>query len=73
MSFFYILLVIFLTFSCSEDIEKNKAPKKNPLPIENKSVHSLNTQSKSFTNEHISGSSKPRISGAPSSSHLSGQ
>ena len=73
MSYFYILLVAFLTISCSDNIEKNKAPKKNPLPIENKSIHSLNTQSKSFTDEHISGGSKSRVSGAPSSSHISGQ
>ena len=73
MSFFYILLIVLLTFSFSENIEHNRVPQNNTLPIENKLVDSLNTQSKKFTDEHISGSSKPRISGAPSSSHLSGQ
>ena len=72
MSFFYILFIVLLTFSCSDNIEKNKAPKKNSLVITNKSVDTLNTQSKSFANDNISGSSEPRLSGA-SSSHISGQ
>jgi len=73
MSFFYILLIVFLTFSCSDNIEKNKASKRNTLPIEEKSVHSQNIQSKFLPDEHISGSREPRISGASSTSHISGQ
>jgi len=73
MNFFYILFIVFLTFSCSENIETNKASKKNTLPIEKKLVNSQNIQSKPFTGDHISGSNAPRISGAPSSSNISGQ
>ena len=73
MNFFYILCIVFLTFSCSENIEINKASKKNTLPIEKNLVHSQNIQSKPFPDGHISGSNAPRISGAPSSSNISGQ
>ena len=72
MIFLYIIIIVFLTFSCSENIEKNKVQKNNALHIENKSVDSLNTRSESFSNAHISGSNEPRVSGAPSSSHISG-
>ena len=73
MNFFYILFIAFLNFSCSENIENNKASKKNTLPIEKKIVHSQNIQSKPFTDGHISGNSAPRVSGASSSPHISGQ
>ncbi len=72
MNFFYILFIAFLNFSCSENIENNKASKKNTLPIEKKIVHSQNIQSKPSTDGHISGSNAPRVSGAPSSPHISG-
>ncbi len=73
MSFFYTLLLALLTVSCSDKIEKNKAPKNNIFSIEKKSAQSLNSQSKPIADENISGSSQPRISGGPSSSHISGQ
>ena len=73
MSFFYILFLAFLTFSCSENINKNKASKKNILSVEKKIVHTQNIQSKPFTDGHISGNSAPRVSGASSSPHISGQ
>jgi len=73
MSFFNILFIVFLTFSCSENTDKNKASKKNTLPVEKKLVHSQNIQSKPFTDGHISGNSTPRVSGASSSPHISGQ
>ena len=73
MSFFYILFIVFLTFSCSENIDKNKASKQNTLPVEKKLVHSQNIQSKPFIDGHISGTSTPRVSGASSSPHISGQ
>ncbi len=74
MSFLYILLIVFLTFACSDNIEKNTVTKEDSSHIEKKSVHSKNIQSKSFTEENISGNSASRISGTPSSSnHLSGQ
>ena len=73
MSFLYILLIAFLTFACSDNIEIKKAPKKNSLQIEKNLVHSKNIQSKPFTDENISGNSAPRISGTPSSHHISGQ
>ena len=73
MSFFYVLFIAFLTFSCSDNIEKNKASKKNTLPIEKKLLYSQNIQAKQFNDGHISGNSAPRISGTPSSSHISGQ
>ena len=74
MSFLYILLIAFLTFACSDNIEKNTVTKEDSSSIEKNSVHSKNIQSKSFTEENISGNSASRISGTPSSSnHLSGQ
>ena len=73
MSFFYILFIVIFTFSCSENADKHKASKKNTLPIEKKITHSQNIQSKPFTDGHISGNSAPRVSGASSSPHISGQ
>jgi len=73
MSFFYILFIVFLTFSCSENTDNNKASKKNTLPVEKKLVHPKNIQSKPFIDAHICGNSAPRVSGASSSPHISGQ
>ena len=72
MNFLYIIIIVCLTFSCSDNIEKNKVQKNNALQIENKSVDSLNTQSEPFSDKHISGSSEPHVSGAHSSPHISG-
>ena len=72
MIFLYIIIIVCLTFSCSDNIEKNKVQKNNALQIENKSVDSLNAQSEPFSDKHISGSSGPHVSGAPSSPHISG-
>ena len=55
MNFLYIIIIVCLTFSCSDNIEKNKVQKNNALQIENKSVDSLNTQSEPFSDKHIRG------------------
>ena len=74
MSFLYFLLIVFLTFACSDDIKKNNDTKGDSSHNERNLVHSKNIQSKPFTEENISGNSASRISGTPSSSnHLSGQ
>ena len=72
MNFLYIIIIVCLTFSCSDNIEKNKVQKNNALHIENKSIDPTNTQSEPFSDKHISGSNEPRVSGAPSSTHMSG-
>jgi hypothetical protein len=72
-----IILIVFLSlqaYACSGEVEKNQASQKsksseieniptNPLPL-----HSQPNKPK----EHISGSGLSHISGAPSSSHISG-
>ena len=73
MSFLYFLLIVFLTFACSDDIGKNNDTKGDSSHIERNLVHSKNIQSKPFTEENISGNSISRISGTPSSHHISGQ
>jgi hypothetical protein len=72
-----IVLLLIQTFACSGEIEKKQAPLKskpseikniptNPLPLP---LHSQPNHPK----EHISGGGLSHISGAPSSSHISGQ
>ena len=72
-----IILIAFLSllgFACSEDVEKNQTHKSKSTLTEKKPSNPLTLQSQSKQpEEHISGVGEPRISGAPSSSHISGQ
>ena len=72
-----IILVAFLSllaFACSEDVDKKQTPQKKSIPVENKApaVNPQNAQSLQ-PDLHISGGGQTHISGAPSSSHISGQ
>jgi hypothetical protein len=73
-----IILIVFLsiqTFACSEEIQKKQAPQQSkPSEVENKHINPLPLRSKSDQpKEHISGGGVPHISGASSSSRISGQ
>jgi len=72
-----IILIVFLSllaFACSGEVENNQTPKIKSTPTENKSSNPLNVQPQAKqSEEHISGVGEPRISGAASSSHISGQ
>ncbi len=72
MKFVYIIFLSLFTIACSGDNEETQTPKKNTTTIEKKSVQPLSNPAKP-SNDRISGSGAPRISGAPSSSHFSGQ
>ena len=72
-----IILVAFLSllaFACSADVDEKQTPKKQSIRIENKvpAVNPPNAQSLQ-PDLHISGGEQTHISGAPSSSHISGQ
>jgi hypothetical protein len=70
----YILLAClsFLALACSGDVNENQTREIKPVPTENKSVNPLQPQAQQ-PEKHISGSGETRISGASSSSHISGQ
>jgi hypothetical protein len=72
-----IILIVYLSimaFACSGKVENNQTPKTKSTPTENKPYNPLTLQPKSKQpEEHISGGGEPRISGATSSSHISGQ
>jgi hypothetical protein len=72
-----IILIAFLSllaFSCSGEVENNQTPKSKSTPTENKPSNPLPLHSQpNQPEEHISGGGESRISGAPSSSHISGQ
>ncbi|MZG54113.1 MAG: hypothetical protein F3743_02195 [Nitrospinae bacterium] len=69
-----ILFIFLLTFSisCSGEAEKKQASEKKSKVIESPAANPLEPQT-NISQEHISGSGKTHISGAPSSSHISGQ
>ena len=72
-----IILIAFLSllaFACSEDVDEKQTPQKKSMPIENKvpAVNPPNAQSLQ-PDLHISGGEQTHISGAPSSSNISGQ
>jgi hypothetical protein len=73
-----IILIVFLsiqTFACSGEIEKKQASQKSkPSELDNISTNPLPLHSQSNQpKEHISGGGVSQISGAPSSSRISGQ
>jgi hypothetical protein len=73
-----IILIVFLSihsFACSGEIEKKQAPQKSkPSEIDNIPSNPLPLRSQpNQPKEHISGGGVSRISGGPSSSHISGQ
>ena len=73
-----IILIVFLSiqsFACSGEIEKKQAPlKSKPSEIKNITTNPLPLHSQpNHPKEHISGGGLSHISGAPSSSHISGQ
>jgi hypothetical protein len=74
MKFILIAFFSFLAFGCSEDIDEKQTPQKKSIPIENKApaVNPPNSQSLQ-PDLHISGGGQAQISGAPSSSNISGQ
>jgi len=72
MGHFFILFITILILSCSTDIENDKVPKNNSLPMEKRSATPLKTKSKSVIDEHISGNGTQNISGIPST-HISGK
>ena len=72
-----IILVAFLSllaFACSKDVDEKQTHQKKSLPIENKipAVNPQNAQSLQ-SDLHLSGGGQTHISGAPSSSNISGQ
>lgn len=72
-----IIIIAFFSlfaFACSEDVKEKQTPQKKSIPIENNvpAVNPPNAQSLQ-PDLHISGGGQPHISGAPSSSHISGQ
>ncbi len=74
MKFFLVAFLSLLAFACSEDADNKQSLHKKSIPIENKppAVNPQNAQSLQ-PDLHISGGGQTHISGAPSSSHISGQ
>ena len=66
----FLLLVILA--ACSGDIDKGQAPANKINVIESPSTNFLKSQN-DINEEHISGNGEIIISGAPSSSNISGQ
>jgi hypothetical protein len=74
MKIILIAFLSFLAFACSEDVEKNQTHKSKSTQTENKTSNPLTLKPQTKQpEEHISGGGEPHISGAPSSSHISGQ
>jgi hypothetical protein len=71
-----IILIVFLsllTFACSEELKNKQPPNIKSTPTENPPSNPLPLYSQlNQPEEHISGG-ESHISGAPSSSHISGQ
>ncbi len=72
-----LILVAFLSllsFACSEGVDNKQTLHKKSIPVENKppAINPQNAQSLQ-PDLHISGGGQTHISGAPSSSHISGQ
>jgi PBP1b-binding outer membrane lipoprotein LpoB len=74
MKIILIAFISFLAFGCSEDVDEMQTPQKKSILIEKKApaVNPPNAQSLQ-PDLHISGGEQTHISGAPSSSHISGQ
>ena len=72
-----IILIVFLSilvFACSGELENKQLPNSKSTPIVNLPSNPLPSHSQpNQPEEHISGGGESRISGAPSSSHISGQ
>ena len=72
-----IILIVFLSilgFACSGELENNQPPNSKSIPTENLPSNPLPSHSQpNQPEEHISGGGESQISGAPSSSHISGQ
>ena len=72
-----IILIVFLSilaFACSGELENKQPPNSKSTPTENLPSISLPSHSQpNQTEEHISGGGETHMSGAPSSSHISGQ
>ncbi len=72
MKFLLFLLLLTCFLACSGEIEKGQPSKKKMSTIESPPANSMKPQSNP-NQEHISGNGEIHISGAPSSSHVSGQ
>ena len=67
-----IILIAFLAFACSGEVENKQTPNSKSTPTENIPSNPLPLHSQpNQSEEHISGGGEPRISGA-TSSHISG-
>jgi len=67
-----LIFLLSLFAACSGDVENKKAPELKSKSIESKPVNPVRSQSNPVE-EHISGGGQTRISGAPSTTHISGQ
>ncbi len=72
-----ITLLVFLSllsYACSGDVDEKQTPQNKSIPLENKvpAVNPQNSQSMQ-PDLHVSGGGQTHISGAPSSSNISGQ
>ncbi len=72
MKFNLIIFLSIFAFSCSGDVEKKHNPEQKSAPQKSKPVNSQKPIKKE-AEEHISGVGEARVSGAPSSTHISGQ
>ena len=74
MKIILIAFISIMAFACSGEVDNKQAPKSKIPATENKISNALSAQPQSKQpEEHISGGGESRISGAPSSSHISGQ
>ncbi len=70
----FLILIFLSILGCSDDLEEKQTPQKKPAPIEEKAPTPNPPNAQSIEpDKHISGGGQPHISGAPSSSHISGQ
>ncbi len=72
MKFILITFLSIFAFSCSDDVENKHGPGRISKHIESQPVNPLKPQN-TQAQEHISGNGESRVSGAPSSFHISGQ
>ena len=72
MKFILYFLLLIYSVACSGEIKKEQPSKNKMNLIESPSANALKTQT-NINQEHISGKGETHISGAPFSSHLSGE